>query len=91
MTSAIIDQVSVDIQNDENIILFRANGSSIKFKGMLAVYIDAKDDDIENGQEKYLGFKLRFVGRSRVKSQWNWTLGYSHQPQHGGKSKRYGC
>ena len=45
MASAIFDQMAVDINNDENKIVFRANGSSIKFKGMLAVYSDAKDDD----------------------------------------------
>ena len=27
------------------------NGSSIKFPGMLSIYIDAKDEDSENGQE----------------------------------------
>ena len=45
MASAIFDQMAFDINNDENKIVFRANGSSIKFKGMLAVYSDAKDDD----------------------------------------------
>ena len=51
MASAIIDQVSVDINNKENNIIFRANGSSIKFKGMLAVYIDVNDDDKEKNDE----------------------------------------
>jgi len=51
MSSAIIDQVSVDINDKENKIIFRSNGSSIKFKGMLAVYIDANDEDSEKKQE----------------------------------------
>ena len=42
MTSAIINQVSVDIKINDNQIIFRANGSSIKFKGMLAVYKETK-------------------------------------------------
>ena len=47
MSNAIINQVSVDISDDNNKIIFRANGSSIKFAGMLAVYNDFKDDDKE--------------------------------------------
>jgi len=53
MSSAIIDQVSVNIINDDKNITFRSNGSSIKFPGMLAVYQetveeDKKEDDNEN-------------------------------------------
>ncbi len=51
MASAIIDQVSVDINDKDNNIIFRANGSSIKFKGMLAVYIDANDEDKEKNDD----------------------------------------
>ena len=51
MASAIIDQVSVDISDKDNNIIFRANGSSIKFKGMLAVYIDANDEDKEKNDD----------------------------------------
>ena len=51
MASAIIDQVSVNINDKDNNIIFRANGSSIKFKGMLAVYIDANDDDKEKNED----------------------------------------
>ena len=52
MASARIDQVSIDIVDDNDRIKFRSNGSSIKFKGMLAVYIDAKEEDKENEDEK---------------------------------------
>ena len=51
MASAIIDQVAVDIKNNENNIIFRANGSSIKFKGMLSVYSEAKDEDEGNNNQ----------------------------------------
>ncbi len=51
MASAIIDQVSVDISDKDNNIIFRANGSSIKFKGMLAVYIEANDEDKEKNDD----------------------------------------
>jgi len=51
MASAIINQVAINIENFEKNILFRANGSSIKFKGMLAVYSEAKDEDEEKSEE----------------------------------------
>ena len=51
MASAIINQIAVDIIGSDENILFRANGSSIKFKGMLAIYSEAKDEDEENGEE----------------------------------------
>ena len=51
MKSAIINQVSVNITNEDNQIVFRANGSSLKFKGMLAIYQDSKDED-ENDKDE---------------------------------------
>jgi len=51
MTNAIINQVAVDIEDSNHIMMFRANGSSIKFKGMLAVYSEAKDEDEENNKD----------------------------------------
>ena len=36
------------IKNNDNQVVFRANGSSIKFKGMLVIYQDTKDEDKEN-------------------------------------------
>ena len=52
MASAIIDQVSINITNDEENITFRSNGSSIKFPGMLAVYQETKEENNEeNGND----------------------------------------
>ncbi len=51
MANAKIEQLSVDIEDTENKIKFRANGSSIKFKGMLTVYSDAEDEDADNNNE----------------------------------------
>ena len=51
MANAIINQVAVDIEDSNHNMMFRANGSSIKFKGMLAVYSEAKDDDEENNKD----------------------------------------
>ena len=51
MSSAIIDQVSVDIASKNNQILFRSNGSSIKFPGMLAVYQESKEEDKKENEE----------------------------------------
>ena len=53
MSSAIIDQVSVNIGSENKKIIFRSNGSSIKFPGMLAVYKDSiEEDKKENDEEK---------------------------------------
>ncbi len=51
MANAIINQVAVDIEDSNHNMMFRANGSSIKFKGMLAVYNEAKDEDEENNKD----------------------------------------
>ena len=51
MASAIIDQVSVDITNEQDIIVFRSNGSSIKFSGMLAVYQETKEEDKKEDED----------------------------------------
>lgn len=51
MKSAIINQISADLTNNQNDIIFRANGSSIKFKGMLAVYKETKDEDENKNEE----------------------------------------
>ena len=52
MSSAIIDQVSVNIVNDDNNIIFRSNGSSIKFPGMLAVYQETIEEDKKEGENE---------------------------------------
>ena len=52
MSSAIIDQVSVNIVNDDNNIILRSNGSSIKFPGMLAVYQETIEEDKKEGENE---------------------------------------
>ncbi len=44
MKPAIYDTISADIATDQNIVL-RATGSTIKFKGFLAVYEEMKDEE----------------------------------------------
>ena len=51
MSSAIIDQVSVDIASENNQIIFRSNGSSIKFSGMLSVYQESKEEDKKESED----------------------------------------
>lgn len=48
MASAVYDTVAVDISAAKYI--FKANGSKIKFAGYMAVYIEGKDDDTEDGE-----------------------------------------
>jgi len=45
MAPAILDTISVDLVN--NGVLFRANGSKIKFPGFMKVYVEGTDDQIE--------------------------------------------
>lgn len=50
MAPAILDTVAMDItQND---IKFRANGQTIKFKGFMTLYVEAKDDSDEGKDNK---------------------------------------
>lgn len=45
MSSAIMDTMSIDLKNGD--IIFRANGSKIKFPGFMKVYVEGTDDSIE--------------------------------------------
>ncbi|MGF2615637.1 type I DNA topoisomerase [Rossellomorea vietnamensis] len=45
MASAIMDTMSVDIVNGE--VVFRANGSKVKFPGFMKVYVEGTDDGKE--------------------------------------------
>ncbi len=54
MSSAILDQVAIDIMTEDQQISLRANGSTIKFPGMYKVYQEAKDDDKDEEKETIL-------------------------------------
>jgi DNA topoisomerase-1 len=45
MASAIMDTMSVDLKNGE--VIFRANGSKVKFSGFMKVYVEGTDDQSE--------------------------------------------
>ncbi|QNH38351.1 MULTISPECIES: type I DNA topoisomerase [Bacillus] len=45
MASAVLDTMSVDLTN--NGLTFRANGSKVKFFGFMKVYVEGKDDQLE--------------------------------------------
>lgn len=51
MAKAIMDTMSVDLNNGE--IVFRANGSKLKFPGFMKVYVEGTDDQSEE-KEKFL-------------------------------------
>ncbi|MBD8035442.1 type I DNA topoisomerase [Solibacillus sp. A46] len=45
MAPAVLDTVTVDLQNND--VLFRANGSQVKFAGFMKLYIEGTDDQTE--------------------------------------------
>jgi DNA topoisomerase I len=45
MSSAVLDTVTADIQNND--VMFRANGSQVKFAGFMKLYIEGTDDQSE--------------------------------------------
>ncbi|MFJ3387214.1 MULTISPECIES: type I DNA topoisomerase [unclassified Lysinibacillus] len=45
MAPAVLDTVAVDLQNED--VLFRANGSQVKFAGFMKLYIEGTDDQTE--------------------------------------------
>ncbi|MER2027577.1 MAG: type I DNA topoisomerase [Solibacillus sp.] len=45
MAPAVLDTVTVDLQNND--VLFRANGSQVKFAGFMKLYIEGTDDQEE--------------------------------------------
>jgi DNA topoisomerase-1 len=57
MAPAVYDTISVEIlaglpEAEEKPYLFRASGSSLRFKGFLAVYEEAKDEDAQEEEER---------------------------------------
>jgi DNA topoisomerase I len=52
MASAILDQVSADISNPEKSVIFRANGSTIRFDGFLKVYQEGRDEEANEDEEE---------------------------------------
>ncbi|MEH7254652.1 type I DNA topoisomerase [Neobacillus niacini] len=45
MAQAVMDTMSVDLQNGN--VLFRANGSKIKFPGFMKIYVEGTDDQVD--------------------------------------------
>lgn len=45
MAQAIMDTMSVDLQNDN--VVFRATGSQIKFPGFMELYVESSDDQVD--------------------------------------------
>ncbi|MGM9924144.1 MAG: type I DNA topoisomerase [Bacillus sp. (in: firmicutes)] len=52
MAPAILDTMSVDLEN--NRVVFRANGSKVKFPGFMKVYVEGTDDNIEEKKDNIL-------------------------------------
>lgn len=46
MASAVLDTVAVDLVNQD--VMFRANGSQVKFAGFMKVYVEGSDDQVDD-------------------------------------------
>ncbi|WP_342525837.1 type I DNA topoisomerase [Chryseomicrobium sp. FSL W7-1435] len=46
MSPAVLDTVAVDLTNQD--VMFRANGSQVKFAGFMKVYVEGSDDQIDD-------------------------------------------
>ncbi|MFD2829751.1 type I DNA topoisomerase [Corticicoccus populi] len=46
MSPAVLDTVKMELSN--NGVIFRSNGQTIKFKGFMQIYVEGKDDEDEN-------------------------------------------
>ncbi|MGI6529933.1 MAG: type I DNA topoisomerase [Clostridia bacterium] len=51
MAEAVYDTVSVDILTSKGDYLFKASGSTLKFKGYTAIYMDSKSDNNDENEE----------------------------------------
>ncbi|GIN91388.1 DNA topoisomerase 1 [Siminovitchia terrae] len=54
MAPAVMDTMTVDLVNGE--VIFRANGSQIKFPGFMKVYVEGNDDQSEEKENKLPSF-----------------------------------
>ncbi|NLN05626.1 MAG: type I DNA topoisomerase [Clostridiaceae bacterium] len=52
MAEAVYDTVSVDILTSKGDYIFKASGSTLKFKGYTAIYTDSKSDDNDDNEEE---------------------------------------
>lgn len=52
MSAAVMDTMSVDLKNGS--VMFRANGSKIKFPGFMKVYVEGTDDNAEEKKDRLL-------------------------------------
>ncbi len=52
MASAVMDTMTVDLKNGP--IVFRANGSKIKFPGFMKVYVEGTDDPVDEKKDRQL-------------------------------------
>ena len=55
MSSAVFDTISVKV--DANSYIFKSNGETVKFKGFMSLYVETKDDEVEEEFSKIPNLK----------------------------------
>jgi len=75
MSTALIDQVAVDIASPDGSVVLRANGSTIAFDGYLALYHEDIDDpeDDEDGRRLPPLKEREALGRGEIKPEQHFT------------------
>ena len=71
MAPAILDTVALDVT--QNNIKFRANGQTIKFKGFMTLYVEAKDDKDNEKENKLPNFKGDEVTATQIEPAQHFT------------------
>ncbi|EUJ24791.1 DNA topoisomerase I [Listeria grandensis FSL F6-0971] len=64
MAPAVLDTMRVDLDN--NGVMFRANGSKIKFAGFMKVYVESNDDNKRRKRKHFTGSKKRRQSRVTI-------------------------
>jgi DNA topoisomerase-1 len=75
MNPAVLDKVVIDSTSKDGKIILRANGQVIAFDGFLKLYVESKDDNDEDEENRILPNvdKGEYVNKGDIKTEQHWT------------------
>lgn len=62
-----MDTMSIDLHNED--VIFRANGSKIKFPGFMKVYVEGSDDSVEEKENALPDVKKEINSFQKISSR----------------------